>query len=116
MKKFAIHFFALTGFLMPALALAASGTGELTNPLKFNTIDQFLQGILGAAVLIMTPIIVLFIIYIGFRFVQHSASGNAEELKKDRELLGWALIGALIVLGAQALSFAISATVGALTP
>ena len=87
----------------------------LQNPLAFSSLDQFLVALLGLVVKIGFPIIVLFIVFIGFRFVQHSATGNAEELKKDREYILWAILGALILLGAQALAFAIQATVGDLS-
>lgn len=83
----------------------------LENPLAFNTITDFLNALLGLVIQIGFPLIVLFIVFIGFRFVQHSATGDAEGLKKDREYILWAILGALILLGAQALSFAIDATV-----
>jgi len=91
---------------------------KLLNPLEkagINSIYGFLDALLGLIITIGFPVIVLFIVYIGFRFVQHSAEGNAEELKKDRNYLSYALLGALILLGAQALSLAIQATVGDLT-
>lgn len=99
----------------PAIALAVgncnNSIGALCNPLRASTVQEFLTILLGLIVQIGFPIIVLFIVFVGFRFVQHSASGNAEELKKDREYFLWAVIGALILLGAQAISLAISATV-----
>lgn len=116
MKRFIIiHTLAFATVLLPIVAFAASGDG-FENPLAFSTLAEFLKAFLGLVVTIVFPVIVLFIVFIGFRFVQHSASGNAEELKKDRDLLLWAIVGALIVLGAQALSIAIQATVGQLTP
>lgn len=88
--------------------------GGLMNPLAGGDIHNlwdFLQILLGLVIQIGFPIVVLFIVFVGFRFVQHSATGNADELKKDRQYLFWAIVGALILLGAQALSFAIKATV-----
>lgn len=83
----------------------------LQNPIRFGTIYEFLNGLLELIIAIGFPIVVLFIVFIGFRFVQLSAQGNAEELAKVRGLFMWAIVGALILLGAQALSFAIEATV-----
>jgi len=87
----------------------------LTNPLEaagINSLPDFLNAVLGVVIQIGFPIIVLFIVFIGFRFVQHSAEGNADKLKEDRTLLLWAIVGALILLGAQVLAIAIQATVG----
>jgi heme/copper-type cytochrome/quinol oxidase subunit 2 len=83
--------------------------GELCNPLAFTSLWDFLQGILQAIITIGFPIIVLFIVYIGFQFIQ--AQGNSDKLKEVKKSFFWAVVGALIILGAQALSFAIQATV-----
>jgi len=97
---------------VPGLAYAAASTdGKLDNPLRAETLTAFLADLLSLVAQIAFPIIVLFIVYVGFRFVQHSATGDAEGLKEDRKYLFWAIVGALIVLGAQALSIAICGTV-----
>jgi amino acid transporter len=98
-------------FVVPRIARAQDCPGGLCNPLTFQTLDQFLVGLLGLIIQIGFPVVVLFIVFIGFRFVQHSAEGNAEKLAEDRKLILWAFVGALILLGAQALAFAIQATV-----
>lgn len=118
-RSVCISLLAFVLMFLPRKALAAckSGGGAgLQNPICFDTLQGFLTALLGLVVQIAFPVVILFIVYIGFRFVQHSATGNAEELKKDRELIVWAIVGALIVLGAQALSLAIQATVDDLTP
>ncbi|XKT74177.1 MAG: hypothetical protein ACJKTH_02350 [Patescibacteria group bacterium UBA2163] len=115
MKSFLIHLFILALFVAPS-AVMASSHGGLNNPLGPDSISEFFTALLGLIAQIAFPVVVLFIIFIGFRFVQHSATGDAEGLKKDREYFLWALVGALLVLGAQALSFAIEATVNNLTP
>jgi len=113
----AVSFLFLVTPRVAGAATNCGGDGKgLTNPIAFCNLGDFLIALLGLVAKIAFPVIVLFIVYIGFRFVQHSASGNAEELKKDRDLFFWAIVGALIVIGAQALSFAIQATVGQLTP
>lgn len=110
MRKIAVHLLTLGLLAVPFGARAA-----LNNPLAFGTLEEFLYALLKIVIQIGFPILVLFIVYIGFLFVQHSAAGNGEGLKKDREYLFWAIVGGLILLGAQALALAIEATVGDLT-
>lgn len=105
------YLFALA-FLVPGVTHAAvDPDAGLTNPLRAQTLTAFLADLLALVAQIAFPIIVLFIVYVGFRFVQHSATGDSEGLKEDRKYFFWAIVGALIVLGAQALSYAICGTV-----
>ncbi len=83
--------------------------GVLSNPLKVDSLSQFLVLILNAVVLIAFPFLVLMLVYAGFLFVQ--AQGNEQKLQQARRTFLWTLLGALLVLGAQALSLAIKATV-----
>ena len=85
----------------------------LDNPIQFGSLSEFLVGVLNFATAIAFPIIVLFIVYIGFLFVLHSGS-DPEKLKEDRKYLLWAIVGALIVLAGKGLALAIAATVTAL--
>jgi hypothetical protein len=106
--------------LMPQLALAAvttglqscSGTG-LCNPLGYDSLTTFLQRLLQIVAQIGFPVIVLFLVYIGFQYI--AAEGNPEKIKKVHSYFFWALVGSLIVLGAEALSLAIQATVNDLS-
>jgi TRAP-type C4-dicarboxylate transport system permease small subunit len=91
----------------PLYAFAADAT--LENPLAFDTLTEFLRRILQLVALIGFPLIVLFIVYIGFKFI--AAEGKPEKIAEAQKLLFWALVGALIVLGAEALSLAIQGTV-----
>ncbi len=83
--------------------------GGFSNPLAYNTIWDFLQALLKAVVLIVFPLIVLMLVYTGFLFV--TAQGNDAKLTTARKTFFYTLLGGLIVLGAQALSLAIQATV-----
>ncbi len=94
---------------MDTFLAAASG---LANPIKATSLSQFLAQLLDLVSMIMLPLIVLFLVYIGFQFV--SSQGKPEKLKEARGYLIWALVGALLILGAQALSIAIQATVNQL--
>ena len=95
------------GSLYPLAVFAQSVT--LQNPLGYNSLAEFLRRLLDLVAQIGFPVIVLFIVYIGFLYIQ--AQGKADKLKDVHNYFFWALVGSLIVLGAQALSLAIQATV-----
>ncbi|GEM_PF-1256754 len=91
----------------------AGNKPHLYNPLKVNSIQELLILLLSFIVKIGSVIVVLMVIIVGFRFV--FARGNPSELEKARSMLLWTLVGALIILGAQAIAMGIQATVGAIT-
>lgn len=117
MKKIVSPLLAFFFSTLPLLALAAqcpSSSGELCNPLAYTSLTDFLYKLLELVVQIGFPVIVLFIVYIGFKFITASASGKPEELAKVRSLFFWAIIGSMILLGGKALALAIQATVNQL--
>lgn len=75
------------------------------------TLEAFFVKILELIVKIGYPIIVLAMIYSGFLFVK--ARGNSEELKTAREAILYTIVGALVILGAQAIGVAIKGTISA---
>jgi heme/copper-type cytochrome/quinol oxidase subunit 2 len=90
----------------------SGNAGGLQNPLSFSTIPQFLTAILGLMITVGSIVIVIMLVYVGFLFV--TAQGAEEKIKEARHALLWTVIGALILLGAQAISTGIQATVSAL--
>ena len=109
MKLFRISTFFIIA-ATPSFAFAATcDTKGLCNPLGYNDLPTFLSRLLGIAAEIGFPIIVLSVVFVGFKYI--AAQGKPEELKKIHPLFLWVVIGALIVLGAQALSLGIKATV-----
>jgi hypothetical protein len=101
---------------MPTIVLADTSVncqgGGLCNPLGTTSLTGFLASVLKLVAQIGFPVIVLFIVYIGFLFI--AAEGKPEKLKEARSYFFWAIVGGLIVLGAQALSYAIQGTVNQL--
>ena len=88
------------------------GSGGLQNPLKgggINSIAEFFEKLLQILILLAYPVIVLFMVYAGFLFI--TAQGSEEKLNTAKKIFLWTVIGALIVLGAQALLIAIKGTV-----
>ena len=108
----------ISTLLIASLALGAARLGEasdcdptreLCNPIAAPDLVTFVNMVLEAIILIAFPFLVLMIVYCGFLFI--TAQGNAQKLAEARKVFLWTLIGALLVLGAQALSLAIEATV-----
>jgi len=79
----------------------------------FNSIESLLTTILTIFITIATPIIVMFIIYAGFMYV--TAKGNAEQTKQATRALTYAVIGAILVLGAVTLGQILENLVGSFT-
>ncbi len=85
---------------------------SIDNPLKYNTLSEFIEAIMGLVLQIMTPVIAILIIWTGFLFVK--ARGNPAEIAKAKQAFLWVVIGAAIMLGAFVLKSAIEGTVGQL--
>ncbi len=91
----------------------ASADETLINPLKSgSSLSGLLANILTFVVQLGAIVVVVMLVYTGFRYV--TARGNSSEISKAHEMLKWTVIGALVLLGAQAIASAIQATVTAL--
>ena len=89
------------------------GKTTLVNPLGANTtLMSLLQRILDFVIQIGAIIVVLMLVYVGYKFVV--AQGEPGKLSEAREMLLWTVIGALILLGAKVIATGIEATVNAL--
>jgi len=88
-----------------------AGTVKLKNPLddSVSSIPLFFKAIIDILLIFAIPFIVFFIIYAGFLYV--TARGNAETIKKAHNALLYALIGGLLILGANVLLDVITGTV-----
>ena len=80
----------------------------LVNPLKVDSLEGLLTLILEAVIDIGTIILVLAIVYVGFKFV--IAQGSEEKIREARSALVWTVIGGLILLGANAIMLVIRET------
>jgi hypothetical protein len=110
--------------LLPALA-AAEDTGTVTggggvnvsiklnNPLsKVNNIGDLVSKIIGVVVQVGGVAVVVAYIYVGFKFVM--ARGNEEEVTKAKKAFYWTVIGAAVLLGAEAINLGIQGTINQL--
>jgi heme A synthase len=90
-----------------------SGT-QLLNPLKGGqSLQSFLTSILSFVIKIGAIVVVFMLVYVGYLFVV--AQGAPDKISKARTALLWTIVGALILLGAQAIALGIQATVDALS-
>ncbi len=107
LKYFTVFMFSIT---LPLVANAEScGSDGFCNPLKFGTIQEFIEGFLQSIVYIGFPVAVLFVVYSGFLFV--FAQGNSSELEKAKKNFLWTVIGVGLFLGAWALAMLIRGTI-----
>jgi hypothetical protein len=83
----------------------------LENPLdsSISTIPAFFSVLIDILLVFAIPFIVFFIIYAGFLYV--TAQGNAEKIKTAHNALLYALIGGMLILGANVLLDIITNTV-----
>lgn len=84
----------------------------LINPLQADSLEEFLLDILDFVIRIGAIIIVLMMVFVGYKFVV--AQGSETALVEARQMLLWTVVGALVLLGAQSIALAIEATVQAL--
>lgn len=75
---------------------------SLTNPLAFSSIEGFIVAILNVIIVIATPIVVIFIILAGFKYV--TARGNATQVQEATRALTYAIIGGVLIIGAVAIA------------
>ncbi|OGG93970.1 hypothetical protein A2609_02400 [Candidatus Kaiserbacteria bacterium RIFOXYD1_FULL_47_14] len=126
MRYLVIVLFFIFACLPAGIVFAASDTPSsdpifLINPLKGvdcssgdgNCLSAFLASILQFVVYIGSIVVIFMLIYVGYLFVV--ARGVPGEITKAKDALLWTVVGALILLGAQAISLGIQATVAALS-
>lgn len=75
---------------------------ELKNPLAFTSLQDFIVAILNIVIVIATPIVVIFIILAGFKYV--TARGNASSIEEATRALTYAIIGGVLIIGAVAIA------------
>ncbi len=102
------------GTVPPATSGQAGDKVGLINPLKATSISEFLVAIVDVLLIFATPIIVIYIMYAGFKFV--TAQGNPSEIESARTALLWAVVGGVIVLGAKLIIEVIQGTITAFSP
>ncbi len=84
----------------------------IPNPIMAKTLEGLIIQITNAMVLLMSPVIIIMLIYSGFLFVQ--GANDPKVLDKAKSTLKYTIIGAAIILGAKGLALVIQSTVNQL--
>lgn len=105
-------------FALLALVLSTQKVSAQTvfNPLDgggITSVVGFFQAILDVLLIFAVPIIVFFIIFAGFKYV--TARGDASKVKEAHNALLYAIIGGLIVIGANVILSIVAGTVCEIT-
>lgn len=93
----------------PTINPSGGASTVLKNPLGESSLIDFFQGLLAAVMVLAVPIIVFFIILAGFKYV--TARGNVAQVEEAHKALLYAILGGVLILGAQALLVIIKSTV-----
>lgn len=88
---------------------SGGGGVRLRNPLAADNITELFQTIIDIVLVFAIPLIVFFIIYAGFLYV--TARGNEGTIEKAHKALLYALVGGLLILGANVLIQVVQGTV-----
>lgn len=94
--------------------VSAQATQSLDNPLIFsgdNAATELLLAVVEIFTILAIPVIVFFIIYAGFLYV--TAQGNPANIQKATKALLYALIGGVIIIGANVIGVMVKNTVDA---
>ncbi len=110
LRRAAAYAAALSIAALPALALGESkGVAVFENPIKAESITDLLSMLLTFFVHVATVLCVIYMIWSGFLFVK--AQGNEKELETAKRAFFYALVGTILMLGAEVIATAISKTV-----
>jgi hypothetical protein len=96
-----------------AFAACTSVDGKYDNPIcgvwDAQTIPEFLGVLVDLALAITMPLVVVFIIYAGFKFV--TAGDSDANRESARSIFFWTMVGAGVIIAAKVLSEVIQATI-----
>lgn len=90
---------------------SGSGSVEIPNPLKTNSIAELIDRIITYVITIATVIFPLIIIYGAFQFL--TAGGDMEKVTTARKTLQYAVIGYMLILISKGITMIIADLLGA---
>ena len=110
MTKPIARFFATASLFALTVAQTALAQGsDLQAPYKFRSVQELVIGLMRAIVLLALPVIALFIVIAGFKFV--AAQGNENKISEAKDNLKYVVYGTVLILGAWVIATLIGGTV-----
>ena len=106
---FFIPFLVFFSLSIVVFAQPGGSVPKIENPLKSDDVQDILENILDLVTVIGSIILVLFIIFSGYKFVM--AQGNPGKISEARNILIATVIGGAILLGANIIASAVINTV-----
>ena len=93
--------FVTSGYVYAAPCESDAKEGYIfQNPIKYCSLEELLLGLVDQITIILMPVIVLGIVYIGFRMVWAGREKNAD-YSRWKKAFAWSLVGLFLVLGAR---------------
>ena len=86
---------------------------KVINPIGSSDISELLNKLLDGIIAFTIPLLVLFYVYLGFRFI--TSLGKPQEIARIRDWALYGLIGTLIIVSARGLYSFIDGTVKRIT-
>lgn len=99
----------LLGLIFFVIVLASFNVSAIgiENPISANSFQALIERLADAILKIAIPLAVVAIIFVGFKFVLASASGNAKGLEEARKMFLWLVAGTALIVGSSALAKAV---------
>ncbi|MEK7505300.1 MAG: hypothetical protein AAB597_00155 [Patescibacteria group bacterium] len=88
--------------------------GGLCNPLHYNSILDLAGALIAAAIKVLLPIAVLFLVYAGFLYA--TAGGDKGKLETAKSVFLYTVLGIALLLGARILGDVIFNTIRTINP
>lgn len=83
--------------------------GGLKAPYSFRSVQELVIALMRAIVLLALPVIALFIVMAGFKFV--AAQGNESKISEAKDNLKFVVYGSVLILGAWVIATLIGGTI-----
>ena len=103
-------YLASLSMLLCSSAVFAADELIFANPLQYDTLEELLIALADGITIVLIPVVVLAIAYIGFKMVLAGREKTADYTKL-KEAFAWSLIGLFLVLGARGILAVIRNTV-----
>ena len=91
----------------------ADAIAQIENPLRWNSLNEALAGIMSIAVKIGGIVAVFFFVWTGWKFI--AAQGKKEDISKAKDQLMWTVVGTLLLLGADIVATLITNSINTVT-